>query len=483
MSNSFLIILGIIIPLFAALFSYVCRYNNNLRDSFGIIGGLITFVISLKIFHGIQNNEVYQITFFTLFDGVDFAFKVSALGSIFSLVASSLWILASIYTIGYMRGAGEKNQTRFVIFYSIAIHAALAIAWSGNLLVLFIFYEILTFSTFPLVGHKQNAESQSAGRLYLSILVGTSLIFFLPAIFWIWLKTGTLDFQDGGILMNKFPAEYLSFLIAMLVFGIGKAAIMPIHRWLPAAMVAPTPVSALLHAVAVVKAGVFSFLVVVVYIVGPDFLLQTKSSDWLVWLACFTIMASSIIAITKDDLKARLAYSTISQLSYIILGAALASSLALKGASFHIITHALGKITLFFCAGAIYVTAHIKKVSDLKGMGYKLPLIFFAYTLGALSIIGVPPFIGSWSKFYLIMGSIEREFIIVAIILGISSLLNIYYLLQPVVIGFTQNSKKEIKLIKAPLTVCPPLITGLGCLVFFFYANYFLNNISGVIVN
>ena len=173
MSNSFLIILGIITPLFAALFSYVCRYNNNLRDSFGIIGGLITFVISLKIFHGIQNNEVYQITFFTLFDGVDFAFKVSALGSIFSLVASSLWILASIYTIGYMRGAGEKNQTRFVIFYSIAIHAALAIAWSGNLLVLFIFYEILTFSTFPLVGHKQNAESQSAGRLYLSILVGT----------------------------------------------------------------------------------------------------------------------------------------------------------------------------------------------------------------------------------------------------------------------------------------------------------------------
>jgi len=483
LSNSFLIILGIITPLFAALFSYVCRYNNNLRDSFGIIGGLVTFLISLKIFHGIQNNEIFQITFFTLFDGVDFTFKVTALGSIFSLVASSLWILASIYTIGYMRGAGEKNQTRFVIFYSIAIHAALAIAWSGNLLVLFIFYEILTFSTFPLVGHKQNAESQSAGRLYLSILVGTSLIFFLPAIFWIWLETGTLDFQDGGILINQFPAEYLSLLIAMLVFGIGKAAIMPIHRWLPAAMVAPTPVSALLHAVAVVKAGVFSFLVVIVYIVGPEFLLQTKSSDWLVWLACFTIMASSIIAITKDDLKARLAYSTISQLSYIILGAALASSLALKGASFHIITHALGKITLFFCAGAIYVTAHIKKVSELKGMGFKLPLIFFAYTLGALSIIGVPPFIGSWSKFYLIMGSIEREFIIVAIILGISSLLNIYYLLQPVVIGFTQNSRREVKLTKAPLTVWPPVITGLSCLIFFFYANYFLNNVSGVIVS
>ncbi|MFL2533686.1 MAG: proton-conducting transporter membrane subunit [Alphaproteobacteria bacterium] len=481
MSNSFLLLLGIATPLIAALFSYLTRYNNNLRDSFGIIGGIVTLIISLRVFHGIQSNEIFEITLFNLFEGVDFTFRVTPLGSIFSLVASSLWIMASIYTIGYMRGAGEKNQTRFVIFYSIAIHAALSIAWSGNLLVLFIFYEILTFSTFPLVGHKQNSESQSAGRLYLSILVGTSLIFFLPAIFWIWLETGTLNFQDGGILINKFPTEYLSFLIALLVFGIGKAAIMPIHRWLPAAMVAPTPVSALLHAVAVVKAGVFSFLVVIVYIVGPDYLLQTNSSDWLVWLACFTIMASSIIAITKDDLKARLAYSTISQLSYIILGAALASSLAIKGASFHIITHALGKITLFFCAGAIYVTAHIKKVSELKGLGFKLPLIFVAYTLGALSIIGVPPFIGSWSKFYLIMGSLEREFIFVAIILGVSSLLNIYYLLQPVVIGFTQTRKKEIKLIKSPLTVWPPVITGIGCLILFFYSDYFIHNVNRVI--
>ena len=167
----------------------------------------------------------------------------------------------------------------------------------------------------------------------------------------------------------------------MLVFGIGKAAIMPIHRWLPAAMVAPTPVSALLHAVAVVKAGVFSFLMVVVYIIGPDYLLQSKASNWLVWLSSFTILTASIIAISKDDLKARLAYSTISQLSYIILGAALATTFALKGASFHIITHALGKITLFFCAGAIYVTAHVKKISELGGLGFKTPMIFFAYTL------------------------------------------------------------------------------------------------------
>jgi multicomponent Na+:H+ antiporter subunit D len=380
-----------------------------------------------------------------------------------------------------MRGAGEDNQTRFVIFYSIAIHAALAIAWSGNLLVLFIFYEILTFSTFPLVGHKQNAESQAAGRVYLSILVGTSLMLFLPAIFWIWFQTGTLDFRSGGILEGKFPTEYLSFLVALLVFGIGKAAIMPIHRWLPAAMVAPTPVSALLHAVAVVKAGVFSFLVVVVYIIGPEYLFESKASDWLIWLASFTILASSIIAISKDDLKARLAYSTISQLSYIILGAALATTFAIKGASFHIITHAIGKITLFFCAGAIYVTAHVKKISQLNGLGYKTPLIFFAYTLGALSIIGVPPFVGSWSKFYLILGSLEADYLFVAIILGISSLLNIYYLLEPVFVGFRKKLTKDIHLTNAPLAVWPPVVTGLGCLLLFFYANYFDEIINGVL--
>jgi multicomponent Na+:H+ antiporter subunit D len=461
LSNSSLIILGLLVPLLSALGSYVFQKNINLRDSFGVIGGIITFIISLIIFDGIQNFQDYSISLFPLIEGVDFIFRVTPLGSIFSLVASSLWILASIYTIGYMRGAGEDNQTRFVIFYSIAIHA--------------------TFSTFPLVGHKQNAESQAAGRVYLSILVGTSLMLFLPAIFWIWFQTGTLDFRSGGILEGKFPTEYLSFLVALLVFGIGKAAIMPIHRWLPAAMVAPTPVSALLHAVAVVKAGVFSFLVVVVYIIGPEYLFESKASDWLIWLASFTILASSIIAITKDDLKARLAYSTISQLSYIILGAALATTFAIKGASFHIITHAIGKITLFFCAGAIYVTAHVKKISQLNGLGYKTPLIFFAYTLGALSIIGVPPFVGSWSKFYLILGSLEADYLFVAIILGISSLLNIYYLLEPVFVGFRKKLTKDIHLTNAPLAVWPPVVTGLGCLLLFFYANYFDEIINGVL--
>ena len=225
MSNEGLMILGLLTPLFAAFGSYCFKNTVNVRDSFGVLGGIVTFLVSLKIFNGLQADEQYVLNLFTLFDGVDFLFNITPLGSIFSLVASSLWILASIYTVGYMRGAGEENQTRFVIFYSIAIHAALAIAWSGNLLMLFIFYEILTFSTFPLVGHKQNSESQAAGRVYLSILVGTSLVLFLPAIFWIWFETGSLNFTSGGILDGNFPTEHLMFLIAMLVFGIHKVVI------------------------------------------------------------------------------------------------------------------------------------------------------------------------------------------------------------------------------------------------------------------
>ena len=275
-----------------------------------------------------------------------------------------------------MRGNNEKNQTRFAVFYAIAVHAAMGVAWSGNLLMLFVFYEILTASTVPLVTHKQSNEAREAGRLYIAILFGSSVILFLPAMIYVWLATGTLDFTQGGIIRDVVPPWVLPWLLAAFAFGIGKAALMPLHRWLPAAMVAPTPVSALLHAVAVVKAGVFSILMVTVYIFGSDYLVETGASLWLVAVASFTILASSFVAITKDDLKARLAYSTISQLSYIVLGAAIASRIAVEGAALHIVMHAAGKITLFFVAGAIYVQTHIRNISDLDGLGTRMPWLF-----------------------------------------------------------------------------------------------------------
>ena len=297
-----------------------------------------------------------------------------------------------------MRGNHEKHQTRFAAFYAVAVHAAMAVAWSGNLLVLFIFYEVLTFSTYPLVTTRKvmlPAMPVACIWVFCWHVCGPAL----PAVVWIWLSTGNLNFQPGGILKGFIDPAYLPVLLALFAFGVGKAALMPIHRWLPAAMVAPTPVSALLHAVAVVKAGVFTILTVVVYIIGTDFLASSGASAWLVWLSSFTILASSMVAISKDDIKARLAYSTISQLSYLVLGAAIATSVAVQGAALHIVMHAAGKITLFFCAGAIYVQSHLTKISDLDGQGREMPWVFAAFFIGALSIIGIPPLGGSWSKF------------------------------------------------------------------------------------
>ena len=465
--------LGLFAPLMTALLVPFLAVRANYRDAAGPLGAIITFIAAIHIAQDVLLGGTPTWTPIHIAEGLSFTFKVTPLGAIFGLVASGLWILAALYTTGYMRGNHETHQTRFAICYAVAVHAAMAIAWSGNLLVLFIFYEVLTFSTYPLVTHKESQEAMRAGRLYMAILVGTSLLFLLPAIIWVYVSTGTMDFVQGGILSGKISSTAAPYLLALFAFGVGKAALMPFHRWLPAAMVAPTPVSALLHAVAVVKAGVFTILTVIVYVFGIDFLANTGASVWLAWLAAFTILASSIVAITKDDLKARLAYSTISQLSYIVLGGALATAAAIEGASLHIIMHAAAKITLFFCAGAIYVNAHLKNISDLDGLGFKMPLVFIAFFLGALSIIGVPPLGGSWSKFLLMTGAVDAGMPVMLLVLGISSLLNIYYLLEPVTRAFFKPATKEIKVDRHMLTILPPVATAMLSIALFFGIDLF----------
>ena len=399
----------------------------------------------------------------------------------FGLLCSGLWILAAIYSIGYMRGNNEKNQTRFYIFYSLSIFGALCVAWSSNLLVLFIFYEFLTFATYPLVVHKETDESIKASRLYLGILVGSSLILFLPAIIWVWYSVGTLNFVDGGILNNTFDPAYAPILLFLFVFGIGKAALMPLHWWLPAAMVAPTPVSALLHAVAVVKAGVFSILMVICYIFGPEFMNSSGSGKFLIWASTITLFLSSVIAIRKNDIKARLAYSTVSQLSYIILGGAIATNYSLIASVSNIMMHGVGKITLFFCAGAIYVSTKITKITDLNGIGHKMPLTFIAFSIGALSIIGIPPLGGSWSKFYLLLGAAQSELTFIIIILAISTLLNTYYLLDPVFRAFFMDKNESVKSVNHPLTVYPALCSAFLVILLFFYIDPLLQLVNLII--
>jgi multicomponent Na+:H+ antiporter subunit D len=468
MSFNTALTLGILAPLATAVVATILAVRVNWRDSTGPIGAAVTFIAALHVAMAVKNGDGVRYTLVTIGDGLSIAFNVTPLGAIFGLVASGLWVLAAIYSVGYMRGNHEKHQTRFAFCYALAIHAALAIAWSGNLLTLFIFYEILTFSTYPLVTHKESKEAITAGRIYMGILLATSFILLLPAMIWVWTQTGTLDFTPGGILKGYIDPAYVPVLLGVFAFGIGKAALMPIHRWLPTAMIAPAPVSALLHAVAVVKAGVFTVLMVVVYIFGIDFLTETEGSRWLAYVAGFTILAASVVAITKNDIKARLAYSTISQLSYIVLGAALATAAAVEGAALHIVMHAVAKITLFFFAGAVYVNARLHNVSQLNGLGPRMPILFAAYFIAALSIIGIPPLGGSWSKFMLMAGAVDAAMPAMVAVLVISSLMNVYYLLEPVWRGFFRPVNSKIKINHYRLTIIPPVITAILCLILFF---------------
>ncbi len=481
MSNETYIYVSILTPLIAFVLTPLLSNKPNYRDILGPLGGIISFYCAIEISLLFLDGKNLGFVLFQINETLSISFKITGLGVIFGLVASGLWILASVYTIGYMRGNNEKNQTRFFAFYSIAIFAAICIAYSGNLLTLFIFYEVLTFSTYPLVAHKQDFKARSAGRLYMGILVGTSVVFLLPAIIIVWVLTGSLDFSESGILRGHISSEYAPLLLVLFAFGIGKAALMPFHKWLPAAMVAPTPVSALLHAVAVVKAGVFSMLVIIAYVFGIDFLTDTNASVWLMWVSSITLLLSSCIAITKDDLKARLAYSTISQLSYVVLGGALATNIALQGAALHIIMHAVGKITLFFAAGAIYVATHISKISDLNGLGKSMPLTFAAFFIGSLSIIGVPPMGGSWSKFYLMLGSVEKQYFYIIAILCISTLLNVYYLLEVPAKAFFLSSSGNIQVKKHPLTVYPTFCAAILTIILFIYIEP-LKDITNLIV-
>ena len=461
------------LPLLAAVLVLLLHKYENLRDGQAVLIGLVTAACAIAMY---RLPDPTTLTLIELAPGLTISFTPEPLGKLFALVAGCLWPLATLYTIGYMRGAGEAHHTRFMFFYAIAIHAAMGIALSGNLLTLFVFYEMLTFSTYPLVTHKGSEAAVQAGRVYLGILVASSVIFLLFGIIGVWVVAGTLEFTAGGVLGGKIDPFYVPALLALFAFGIGKAALMPLHRWLPAAMVAPTPVSALLHAVAVVKAGVFTVLKVVVYIFGIDFLNTTASSDWLIWVASFSMLAASIVAMSKTNLKARLAYSTVSQLAYIVLGAALASHLAASGAAAHIATHAAGKITLFFCAGAIYVAHKHSDIKDMNGLGRTMPVTYAAFALGALSIIGVPPLAGAWSKLMLMGGALDGGHVVVLLMLIISSLLNLVYLGEIVIRGFfAEAGHKYTGIQEAPLTMLIPLcITALLTLVMFFGMDFFI---------
>ncbi len=466
---------ALVIPLAGAVLIATVGRWPNLREAVTLGTGvaLLGFVTSLlpHVLAGANPGIVLV----WLLPSLPLVLRLEPLGMLFALVASGLWIVTSLYSIGYMRGHGEAHQTRFYVCFAVSICAAMGVALAGNLLTLFLFYEVLTLSTYPLVSHHGTRKAMKGARTYLGILVTTSVAFLLLAVAWTWVLAGTLDFRAGGILAGRASDGVLLVLLALFVFGTGKAALMPVHRWLPAAMVAPTPVSALLHAVAVVKAGVFTIMKVVIYVFGLDLLTTTGASEWLMYAAGFTIIAGSLVAMAQDNLKRRLAYSTVSQLSYIVLGAALANAWGVVGGSMHIAMHAFGKITLFFCAGAIYVAAHKTEISDMRGLGRAMPITMAAFLIGALSVIGVPPLGGSWSKWYLALGALDAGQILFVAVLMISSLLNIAYLVPiPIRAFFSKpaDGSDPPRFKEAPAFCVAALsFTAVGCIVLFFLAD------------
>ena len=430
MSELHPIAVALLLPIVgAALIALAGRINPNLREGVTLVTAAALIWAVWRLIPELMDGARPELSLFEVLPGIEVAFKIEPLGMLFAALASGLWIVNSVYSIGYMRGNKEKNQTRFYTFFALSLAATMGIAFAANLFTLFLFYEALTLSTYPLVSHKGDQDTVRSARVYLGILLTTSIGLLLPAIIWTYFAAGTGDFTAGGILEGKVEGPELGLLLALFVFGIGKAAVMPVHRWLPAAMVAPTPVSALLHAVAVVKAGVFSVTKVIIYIFGVEHLFATPSSEWLLYAASFTIIAASMVALRQTNLKRLLAYSTVAQLSYVVMAAAVLKPLAEIGASIHIVAHAFGKITLFFAAGAIYVASKKTEVPQLAGIGRRMPWTMTAFTIGALSMIGVPPTGGFVSKWYILAGAFESDNYIAIFTIIASTVLNAAYFL------------------------------------------------------
>ena len=424
-----LLLFTILLPLIGGVGIYVFGRFPNIREGVTLFTAIALLLQVINIYDYFQGGLVPESGPFEVLPGLAIHFNVEPLGLLFALIASTLWIINSIYSIGYMRGNNEPRQTTFYICFAVSLFGVMGIAFSANLFTLFLFYEVLTLATYPLVAHKANGDAKMGARIYLMILLGTSMLLLLPAIIWTYALAGTMDFVPGGILDGKASVTVLTILSLLFMFGIGKAALMPFHFWLPAAMVAPTPVSALLHAVAVVKAGVFTVVKVSVYIFGIDLLAHTGAADWLLYAAGFTVIVASLVALRQDNLKKRLAYSTVSQLSYVILATAILTPISAVGAALHIAAHAISKITLFFAAGSIYTAAHKTEISQLDGIGWKMPITMTAFAVGAFSMIGIPPTAGFLGKWFMLSGAVSTQQWFAVGVIVLSTLLNTAYFL------------------------------------------------------
>jgi multicomponent Na+:H+ antiporter subunit D len=475
------LLLAVLAPLAGALAVMLAGRRPNLREGCSLAAALALFGLTLSMAPQVRAGQTLHWEIFRLLPGLSFSLRADALSMIFALAASGLWVLTVFYSAGYMRGLKEHAQTRFNTCFALALFGAIGCAFADNLLTLYLFYEIVSICTYPLVAHHQDEESYEGGRKYLVYLTSAAKGLVLPAMIGIYVLGGTLDFAHNirtGILPPGAHQGLVTVLYACCILGFAKNAIMPLHNWLPSAMVAPTPVSALLHAVAVVKVGVFSTVRVMLHVFGVDTMDALGLGLPTAYFVSFTILAASLVALSKDNLKARLAYSTVSQLSYVVLGVALLQPAAIAGGLLHIANHAFAKITLFFCAGAVYVAAHKKDISEMSGLGRAMPFTFGAFALAALSMIGAPPVGGFVSKWYMVLGALDAGSLGILAVLLVSTLLNAAYFVPVVYSAYFGQipAGGEPHRGEAPLSMLIPLsLTALISVLLGFYPDFFMD--------
>lgn len=475
-------VVAIAVPLLASVLILLVGRYENIREGVTITAAVAMLGAVLAMLPSILSGTRITVSLLPMVPGGEFALRVDAFGMVFALTAAVLWLLNSFYAIGYMRAQREHAQTRFYFCFAVAIAAAVGIAFSENLLTLFIFYEILTIITYPLVVHIETPEAMKAGRKYLAyLLIGG--VFLLAALVLTYVLTGTTTFVPGGFLAGSGSAIVLQVLFLLFMVGFVKAAWMPLHGWLPAAMIAPTPVSAFLHAVAVVTAGVFGIVRIAGWVYGMDLMASLGLGTLLALIASFTIITASLFALTEDNLKLRLAYSTVSQLSYILLGVSMLSVAGMTGAMVHIPIHAFLKITLFFVAGAIIVSTGKEYISEMKGIGRNMPVTALMFAAAAIGICGLPPLSGIISKIYLAVGAVEGGMPVLLLVLIASAVLNAAYFFPVIYTMMLERPDDEVSLVtvsEPPLIMLIPIIltVAISILIFFYPAMPFMDLID-----
>jgi multicomponent Na+:H+ antiporter subunit D len=457
-------------PAITAMLIVLTRRVPAVRDAILIIGAVITFGMIATLVPGALDGQVATTSLGGLLPGTELTLRADGMGMIFALLAGFLWVLAGSYALGYMRGDNAEHQTRFYAFYALCLSTAFAVAFAGDLLTFFIAYEALTLATYPLVTHKGDAKAVAAGRKYLGTLLTGGVAVLLATII-VYANTGELAFTPGGFVADALGPGLTIAVFALFAVGFAtKAGVMPLHAWLPGAMVAPTPVSALLHAVAVVKAGVFAFGRLIGFVIGPGVLADLDVGLVLAAVTGATIVVASVIALRQDNLKRRLAYSTIAHLSYIVLGFALLSRTSFEGGLLHIVNHGALKITLFFAAGAIHIAAHKDNISELDGIARRMPFTMTAFAVAAYGLAGLPPMGGFVSKSYLVLGAIEADELVFAGVMVFSGIFTAAYLFPIVYRAFFKplpddhhhGEASALMVVPLCLTAALGLVLGLG---------------------